>query len=278
MMQVSKVYVIALCYGDEHLNGMLDVAETFVKNNFPNVETHLLVVDNKLTRPEEPNRYGGLCIYGDNSQQEFSGWQRGIEYLASHFKPSNTDAVVFLNDTVHRRNYAVGGDRYFEAYRIDQDGPAPQVWAAGYLDDFPAEASIHGLKFTTWIRSNLFAMNWPAVQLITPLVFPCSISEVFDSTDSNRFWGEQAPMSDNWKAYISSWLFGAEDPRFPEYRLKWIRSEKLNPDNRRYFQSKAISILSEHYLTARLLKSKVRIFDFNIYPKTPDRHTSPYYN
>jgi hypothetical protein len=85
-------------------------------------------------------------------------------------------------------------------------------------------------------------------------------------------------MSDNWKAYISSWLFGAEDARFPEYRLKWIRSEKLSPDNRRYFQSKAISILSEHYLTARLLKSKVRIFDFNIYPKTPDRHTSPYYN
>lgn len=277
-MQVSKVFVIALCLGDEHIAGMLDVAQTFVGNNFPNVETQLLVVDNQLEFTHESHRFGGVYINGDNSQQEFSGWQRGIDYLTSRFKPSNTDAVVFLNDTVHRRNYAVGGDRYFEAYRIDDVGPTPQVWAAGYLDDFPAEASIHGLKFSTWIRSNLFAMNWTAVQLVSPMVFPCSWDQVFDDTQSDRFWGEQAPMASNWMAYISSWLFGAEDPSFPEYRLKWIRSEKLSTDNRRYFQSKAISILSEHYLSARLLKSKVKIFDFNTYPKTPDRHTSPYYN
>ena len=277
-MQVSKVFVVALCFGDEHIAGMLDVAQTFVGNNFPNIETQLLVVDNQLEAPHEVDRFGGVYLNGDNSQQEFSGWQRGIDYLTSRFKLSNTDAVVFLNDTVHRRNYAVGGDRYFETYRIEHDGAAPQVWAAGYLDDFPAETSIHGLKFSTWIRSNLFAMNWPAVQLVSPLVFPCSWDEVFDDTHTDRFWGEHAPMSANWMAYISSWLFGAEDPRFPEYRLKWIRAEKLNADNRRYFQSKAISILSEHYMTARLLKSNVKIFDFNIYPKASDRHTSPYYN
>jgi hypothetical protein len=277
-MQLSKVFVIALCYGDADIGGMLDVAEIFVGNNFPNAETKWLIVDNKLVAANESYWNGKLYINGDNSQQEFSGWQRGIDYLKAHFQPSNADAVVFLNDTVHRRNYTMGGNRYYEGYRINYDGPTPEAWAAGYLDDFPVEASVNGLKFSNWIRSNLYTMNWQAVQLITPLVFPCSVDEVFDNINRDRFWGEHAPMSANWMAYISSWLFGTEDARFPEYRLKWIRFEKLCDENRRHFQSKALSILSEHYLTARLLKSNVKLFDFNTYPKMPDRHISPYYN
>lgn len=276
-MQVSAVFVIALCFGEHHIKGMLDVASIFVGNNFPSVRTHLLVVDNQLETPHESNRFGGVYINGNNSQLEFSGWQRGINYLTDHFNPLNTDVVVFLNDTVHRRDYAVGGKRYFEAYLIDYEGPLPQFWSAGYCDDFPTETSINGLKFSSWIRSNLFAMNWPAVQIVNPLVFPCSFQEVFDLTPSDRFWAKNPPMSANWIAYISSWLFGTEDPRYPEYRLKWIRSEKLNACNRSYFQRKAMSILSEHYLSARLLNSNVHIFDFNTYPKMPDRHTSPYY-
>jgi hypothetical protein len=278
VMQVSRVFVIALCFGEEHIAGMLDVVDKFVGGNFPDTDRQLLVVNNQEEHPLEVYRYGGTYINGDNNQHEFSGWQRGISYLARNFFPSATDAVVFLNDTVHRRSYTAGGDRYFEAYQIDHDGPPPAIWAAGYLDDFPKEVSINGLKFSNWIRSNLFAMNWRAVQLVSPLVFPCSWDEVFDNSNTDQFWGKEAPMSANWMAYISSWLFGTDDPRFPEYRLRWIRSERLCPENRKYFQKKAMSILSEHYLTARLLKSNVKIFDFNIYPKTADRHTSSYYS
>jgi len=278
-MQVSNVFVIGLCYGDEHVGGMLNVAQLFVGKNFPSAKKHqLLIVDNKLAGQYQAKRFGALYINGDNSQQEFSGWQRGVDYLAANFNLIEDDVIVFLNDTVHRRNYAVGGDRYFENYLIINDGSAPNVGAAGYLDDFPKEVCVNGLKFSTWIRSNLFAMNWATVKIVTPLAFPFPVNEIFDNTNPHRFWSEQALMSPNWIAYISSWLFGCEDQRFPEYRLKWLRHQKLSHENRQYFQNKAISILNEHYFTARLLNAGVKIFDFNVYPKTPDRHTLPYYN
>lgn len=277
-MMKFNVFVTALCYGEEHVDGMLEVANQFVKKNFPHGKLKFIVVNNKLQEEGVTHKYGGVYIKGDNSQHEFSGWQSGIEFINKNLYPSNRDVVVFVNDTVHRRSYTLGGDRYFDNYLIGEKNETfPDLWAAGYLDDFPAEVSIKGHRFSTWIRSNLFAINWAALQLVLPLVFTQDKNEVLFGSEKEGFWSANAPMSDNWIAYISCWLFGEEDSRFPEYRLKWIRAQKINEKNRDYFKQKAISILSEHYLTARLLSSGVKIYDFNTYPKKSDRHLIPYY-
>lgn len=220
-----------------------------------------------------------ILLSGDNRNMEFSGWQRGINFIKKEYKPSNHDVIVLINDTVHRRNYTIGGDRYYDKYIIQKDSNEwPSYWAAGYLDDFPHAAKICEIDFTTWIRSNLLAFNWACTDLLYPLVFPSKEKELFCENINEGFWNKDAPVSRNWKSYISCWMFGAEDPQFPEYRLKWIKAEQLTMENRNKFRKKAICILSEHYLTARLQKAGVKIFDFNTYPKDRDRHLKPYYN
>jgi hypothetical protein len=275
----SKVFVVGLCFGQEHVTGMLTVAEQFCERNFAGHELVHVVVDNKIQDGDAYCAPFGICIPGDNTCFEFSGWQKGLDFIRGMHSPSPSDICVLLNDTVHRRNYATGGNRFFDDFVIRNESSSwPLRWAAGYLDDFPAPTTVNGLEFSTWIRSNFVVFNWACLDLITPLVFPRTENDLFVDNVSEGFWRDGAPLSENWKAYISSWMFGAEDPRFPEYRLKWIRAQKLSEDNRDDFRKKAICILSEHYLTARLQKNGVEIFDFNIYPKLANRHLTPYYS
>lgn len=274
----SSVYVIGLCFGDQHVPGMLEVADQFCERNFPGLPLVRLVVDNSICHEIEKYEQNVCCISGNNENMEFSGWQRGLEFIEEKFSPSSEDVYILLNDTVHRRNYTVGGDRYFDDFMIRKSiAEWPARWAAGYLDDFPAEVSINGITFTNWIRSNFMVFNQGCMNLINPLVFPCSESVLFEDDVSKGFWRDTAPLSENWKAYISSWLFGDENPNFPEYRLKWIKSQKLSDNNRDYFRKKALSILSEHYFSARLSREGVEIFDFNTFPKLSNRHLTPYY-
>jgi hypothetical protein len=257
---------------------MLDVADQFCERNFPRNNITRIVVDNSLSNKTEVSFSKYAYISGDNTNFEFSGWQSGIDFIMKNYSPSSNDVCILVNDTVHQRNYAIGGDRYFDTFVIRRSSSVwPERWAAGYVDDFPTEASIFGFPVKKWIRSNLIAFNWSCVDLITPLVVPCEENSLFADDISQGFWRVDAPLSPNWKAYISSWLFGDEDPRFPEYRLKWIKHQKLSHENLNFFRKKSVSILSEHYLTVRLLRGGVDIYDFNSFPKPLDRHLTPYY-
>ena len=255
---------------------MLQVADQFCRTNLPGVEVRRIVVDNAFTAGAAARDEGVLVIPGVNTYHEFSGWQAGLDHIERAFAPRPSDIVLLINDTVHRRNYSIGGDRYYEQYRLGGDlDSLPPTWAAGYLDDFPRPVSILGIEFTSWIRSNFLVFTHDCVQYIQPLVIPLDEAQVFG--DASHFWSDDAPISRNWRAYISSWLFGEADPRFPEYRLNWIKARPLTPANMGAFRTKAMCILSEHYLTARLQRAGVPIIDFNVYPKLEDRHVAPYY-
>lgn len=278
MSSTFSVYVVGLCFGIDEVAGMLDAADQFCVRNFPGRKVVRVVVDNIVQDSSVLETDFGVCIAGDNSFCEFSGWQKGLDFIRDRYTPSASDVCLLANDTVHRRNYAVGGDRFLDDFRIKRmQSEWPSHWVAGYFDDFPAPAKINGLEFSSWIRSNFVAFNWACLDLISPLVFPCRENELFVDDITKGFWNPDAPLSENWKAYISSWMFGTEDPLFPEYRLKWIKSQPLSANNHNDFRRKAICILSEHYLSARLLSKNIAIFDFNIYPKLAGRHLTPYY-
>lgn len=278
MSSNTTIYVIGLCFGQEHVDAMLAVADTFCATNFPQCNIVRIVVDNKISNDYENATSKNIVISGDNSYFEFSGWQRGLDYAKSRYACSPNDVCILINDTIHRRSYSTGGDRFFEDFVIKKPSSEwPQKWAAGYIDDFPTPTSILGLHFSTWIRSNFVVFNWECIQFITPLLFPFSDDTLFSEHLADGFWKADAPLSDNWKAYIACWLFGEESSKFPEYRLNWLHCQPLSHANHAIFRRKAVCILSEHYLTARLLHENVDIFDFNIYPKLPDRHIVPYY-
>lgn len=274
---MDNVFVIGLCFGREHLSGMLAVATNFCMQNLPHHNVHNIIVDNKTTENAE-EASNQIILAGDNSCYEFSGWQKGIDYISRNLSPSDSDIILLINDTIHQRNYSEGGSDFYKKYKIPDPKTMPETWAAGYIDDFPKATQIGGLPLKQWIRSNFILLSYSCISKISPLPFPYPNTLLFNPPGSRTFWGENAPLSDNWKAYISSWLFGEENPLYPEYRLKWIKHGQLNKENWDHFATKARCIMSEHFLSAKLQSAGIPILDFNKDPKSIDRHLKPYYN
>ena len=273
----DKIFIIFLIYGEKFKDqGLLKLSD-IVSRMFPSLEANFIVVDNALPMEYKKNENGVLTIGGDNSLWEFSGWDRGIRYLDSHFDNKTKSLILFANDTFYRRTYKDGVDflDVFDAPIIEKKDLMNS--AIGYLDDFPKEVSLNGIKYKSWIRSNIFIIPYHIAIKLHPLSLAFDDSKVFSDVP-NEFWANDDFISNNWKAYISSWMFGKVDNNYPEYRLKWLKARPVNDENYEFFKTKAICILSEHYLSARLLDMNVPVIDTNIFEKKINRHTDAYYS
>lgn len=275
---VARVYIIYLIYGQAHLKSGLKSLESIMDKMFPGVSRTCLIVDNSVTHPTiqqiSPDYWQ---LSGENSCWEFSGWDHGYQFANKHFGLGNRDVILYANDTFHRRAYSLGGSSFLDEFNSDLVfGHDLTQEVIGYLDDFPKEVSLMGIRYDSWIRSNIFLIPFNIAERLYPLVFPLQHDEIF-SSDMHKFWSETDKISENWKAYISSWLFGTENPDYPEYLLHWHKAQPVNSDNWDFFKTKALCILSEHYLTARLHQWGVSIINANLFDKKADRHLSPYY-
>ncbi len=275
----DKIIILFLVYGNKHVQSGLEKIEEIISRMFPSTNTDYLVIDNNLPTSFCGKKANILTIGGDNTLFEFSGWDHAISYMHENMNYSNESLVLFVNDTFHRRDYKQGKDYldFFDLSIINNKDVMNS--AIGYLDDFPRDVSLNGIKYNNWIRSNIFFLPAHIVREIYPL----SYSAIFEpqaifSNDPNYFWSNTDSISENWKAYISSWLFGTINNNYPEYNLNWLKATPAGAENHEYFKKKALCILSEHYLSARLLNMSTPIININIFSKAPSRHITPYYN
>jgi len=270
-----KIIVLFLIYGEEHYYSGLQEIKKIIDRMFPkNIKT-FLIIDNSNTI-EESLKGENHIIHGDNSFYEFSGWDKGYDYANKHLPTDDNTLFLFVNDTFHRRGYA-DGENFLDIFdsNIIKDKDIFNS-AIGYLDDFPKEVILDNIVYRQWIRSNIFFLPYKIIQQCYPLTFPFPEEQIF-SYEEGIFWSQSNLISENWKAYIDSWLFGLKNQKYPEYSLNWLKSEPLTLQNKEFFRRKAITILSEHYLTARLFRDQIPIIDTNIFQKDPDRHIKPYY-
>lgn len=272
----DRVLILFLAFGEEHVTSGLKVLDEIVVRMFPSTDISYFIIDNSLPVEYHRSKNGVLTIGGDNSQFEFSGWDQGIRYLDRNIKDESNSIVLFVNDTFHRRRYK-DGPNFLDVF----DRPIVEKKdvlrsAIGYLDDFPKDVVINNIQYRSWIRSNIFFIPFKIVKKIYPLKICFELKEIFSDLP-DKFWAETDLISNNWKAYISSWLFGIQNPNYPEYSLNWLKATPFTPENRDFFRKKALCILSEHYMTASLFDMGVPIIDTNIYEKQEDRHVSAYY-
>lgn len=272
---MKNIVVIYLIYGDSNLkDGLLEIKK-IINRMFDSYNSNFVVVDNSLSSCEQINDNEYL-INGDNSYFDFSGWDKGYQFAIEKFNITNETVFLFANDTFFQRNYS-DGENFLDVFNkkiIENKNLTTS--ALGYIDDFPKPVIINNIRYNSWIRSNIFFIPSLVMKDIKKLTFDFPKDKIF-SNDIKKFWSDDDLISDNWKAYISSWLFGIENYNYPEYKLHWLKAKPLNYDNWEYFQKKAITILSEHYLTARLFDMGVSIIDTNIFEKDKDRHVKAYY-
>ncbi len=249
------VRVVFLRHGpDHHASAMACLRERVLDPVFNGAAIDAVVVDNALP-PEHVScaSEGFVLIGGDNRQREFSGWEKGLAWLAHRdFAPG--DAVILVNDTFHR-NYDVG---YLERFGRE---PVPQWLEAGglvgHVDLYPREITLFGLAMRFWLRSSFVLARWETLSRLLPLAVDCGEALAPEAApgaifhpDPETFFNPDGPLSPRYQEYLKSFLLGEGG----EYEARWHSREDDPAKDAaawRRLREKAACIVREHLLSAR---------------------------
>jgi hypothetical protein len=244
-------------YGEEHLEDGLNLLEPFVLRVLGEWERRIVVVDNAVA-PETEICLGHEVhrIGGDNTAREFSGYDRGLWWLRSYYSVAPDAALVIANDTFHR---SYGRD-YLELFsRQEAEAALNDGSLVGYADSYPRSISLFGLSLRSWIRSSLVLCRVRELEALLPLNAPFRDSEIF-SGNGETFFATPSPLSENYRRYLRTWLFGENDPE-GECVHMWHSRAPLSAANRDMMQKKARAIMCEHYLSAKAFRLGIPVYD-----------------
>jgi len=254
-----NLYCIYLAYGDMHIATGIEELKKIINRLFNISYYQIIIVDNSKTDSNinliDTNT---IIIKGDNKNREFSGWDKGFDYLSEKIKPSLDDIVIIANDTFHR-NY---GKEYLKLFKkskiiktIKKNG------LAGYYDEYPKAIELFDIKMKWWLRSSILIGSYKTFCDLIPLSLPFSFEKIF-SDDINDFFNKEAQLSDRYKSYIKGWLLKNYDG-CGKFNEAWHSQQTLNKYNFNSMKEKAASIISEHYLSGRAQKKKIYIYRIN---------------
>jgi hypothetical protein len=241
---------------DRHRATALPILEGFVERLFPDRARRLVVVDNAQRGDLEIELDRRACaISGDNRSREFSGWDRGLAWLEADGSIRRDTPVVLTNDTFHR-SYGAAYLSDFSPERVLP--PLSRGALIGYMDAYPRAIRLFQLTLERWVRSSLVISTYGSLAHVRPFALPFSDDDVF-SHDFRQLFCEPSPLSDNYRRYLRTWLFGdAPSDGFDE---AWHSRAPLGPETFEAAKGKIRSILCEHALSARALAAGLALID-----------------
>jgi hypothetical protein len=250
------VYVVFLEFTPAHRRSALEILRPFVDRLFPGHRVRWTLVDNAFERDHDvPREEGAEVIAGDDSSREFSGFDRGIEWVKRTYQPAPGSVFILANDSFHR-SYGSDYLARFDPGRVRAALRAND--AVGYVDGYPSEVEVLGLPVQSWIRTSLVIVRGSVLDALGKLTIPVRDEDIFGGVD--RFFLDDAPLSANYRRYIRAWLFGEDGE---DFAYRWHSMRKLTNENLAEFRGKARAILCEHYFSARLRARNIGIYRVN---------------
>lgn len=221
--------------------------DNFSGRVFPKHHRTTFVADNKsLNGSEDRGRPELDIIQGDNSNREFSGWDKAVGLLDERGNLGDTTTIVLANDTFHL-NYR---EQYLQFFGPrTTGGKARKGRLVGYVDSYPRETLLFGLPLKCWIRTSIVICSWKSLRKLLPLSLPVPDSEIF-SNDPDEIFLPSAELSPNYREYLKTWLFQPHSSEL-EFQDSWHSKSDINESNFDFFKDKARSILAEHFFSAR---------------------------
>jgi hypothetical protein len=158
-----------------------------------NAGQQLVIIDNSASH-EYAGRVDDLTyeISGDNSSREFSGWQRGLEYLRE--QSQQFDACLFVNDTFLHRSWS---ERFALRQSLLEVATSRPCMLGTEMFAPPGE--ILGNPLNNYIRTHLFLMSGRVVGHLGNLATldPALQDRIFNRVYSpgKGLFREHAPVS-----------------------------------------------------------------------------------
>lgn len=219
-------------------------------------QARLIIVDNaSAAQPAELAGWAnGLQIGGDNSNREFSGWDRGVAaYMEQAAEP---DVWIFTNDTVAVHHaWSERRIRRF-GHEIKHLVPHASPWLLGEINNFPRSTMTPLGPLLEWVATYCFAMNGAlraSLQSLSP------DNSLLDSLVHGSFEPARALFRDTVDAayvdFVCAWLIQDVADPSRSSRFKWARQwHKVSPLSAQNFDDlrmKARCCLSESMLSIR---------------------------
>jgi hypothetical protein len=259
-----ELYLVLLEFGQQHEQAALELLMPTLHRVMPNAIVRTAVVDNALAGHVELEIGHAIDrVSGDNTTHEFSGWDRGIAWLEGRYAPAPGSIVVLANDTVVR------ADKHDRV----RDIPADRVAAAsegalvGWVDEYPRQVELFGLPLRQWVDTSLVIAGEGTLAALRPLARPFADDQLF-ADDWRLVFREPSPLSDNYRAYLKTWLFG--DRIDKEFGFGWHAQEPLTERSFEAFKAKLRCLFCEHLLSARARARGIPLVDIRPRPLAID--------
>ena len=207
----------------------------------------LIVIDNSNEEKEiEKISKNYYRLGGDNSIREFSGWQKGLDFLnSSNF---NYDIILFVNDSF----LCYDGSFLKKANILTVIKALINNSVIGQIDYHNEKVELLGYDTTEWIRTNCFFVPKKIIKDINNVytVDNEKLNEFIDEDYCGRYFKEDAPLSNNLKEIIVKWL-----------TQEWHSKFKIE-DNWQLFRNKTGAMFNESLLSARIKEKGYKIQNF----------------
>lgn len=182
-------------------------------------------------------------IGGDNRVREFSGWDRGIQYIKTNFVIQEDDIFIIANDTFcfHRNWHALKRNWFIDSVAKLRAQRCTGI--CGEVSTFGKSFELVGLRADNWVSTYLFGLTG---SYVINSDFRLSLTEnelslmVQDIKNGQIIWRETVDA--NLQIHLQEWLFP------PEGVAGWYSARVTNDEIK---LQKLRAIINEKYLSAK---------------------------
>ncbi len=220
------------------------------RSRMPDAQCTFITVDNALSADFIETTDSEVVLGGDNTAREFSAFDRALAVVGSEIW--SYDLVHFATSAFNTL-YVAYLDR-FDAAALDAIGGRPVC--LGHIDCYNEPIDVRTYRSQHWIRSCFFLLP-PADAKALGSFVSVPDGTPFFSGDPDEPFRVDAPISLQYRTYLTQWLTGGEIGQ----GVEWHSRFPLTKDTLPAFEQKARAILNEHLLSIRLRALGCRLID-----------------
>jgi hypothetical protein len=240
-----NLIVLFVQYDQKKYNYSFETLHQIISND-NQYNSKYIIIDNSIEQDYfEIISSDIFLINGNNSDREFSAWQKGIDKLND--LRLNYDLILLINEA-----FLVYNDSYLLKYlKISINRCLKYNAVVGIFDkdQHNRQLSVNNYVFSKWLRSNIFFVPKNIIERLQSLVFMTNSAydKIIPSVYPNNIYSYKDCFTDDitinelFKQKIYEWLTN-----------EWHSKIVLNSETWNIFRIKAKAILNEALLTTKI--------------------------
>lgn len=246
---LANKYAVLLVYSNECKQRAINSFVLYSKFIIGDDCSIVIVENNSASKYKYITKGSVTHIKGDNRLSEFSGWQRGIDYISKNNVILKDDIFLFGNDTFNEhRFFSIIDSLLFKLMlsklKVDEPIIIGEKCRAG------GSFTLDGVGFNAWVSTYLFLANSAVVKSLNDTII--SGDQYIEKLTDDHIYFDKERVCSNLSEHINSWL----RPKDQEQH-SWYKSYS---NDLGLISRKAEAILNEKRLAAMAVNSKGKLY------------------